>query len=90
MVVNVKKLFRKNKKKHLTDITLAATLDNIKNDVLWQPQQELESESGKSSEELKITGETWGTQKGRAAKVIPNGCVTEDYKNDETKVAENE
>jgi hypothetical protein len=31
---SVKKLFIKNKKKHLTAIHLTAILDNIKNDVL--------------------------------------------------------
>ena len=39
------------------------TLDNIKNDVLWQPYRETDSESGESSEELKNMGSPWVTPK---------------------------
>ena len=42
------------------------TLDNIKNDVLWQPYRNTESESGLSSEELKITGSPWPAHSDKA------------------------
>ena len=57
----------------MTDIHLDTTLDNIKNDVLWQPYRKKESESGESSEELKNTGSPWVTPKKKDASLEETG-----------------
>ena len=59
-------------------------LDNIKNDVLWQLRQETESESGKSSDELKNTGSDWAAQKTKGESLATLG----EAKQRETKGAQ--
>ena len=48
------------------ELRLCPDIEIIKNDVLWQPYRKTESESGKSSEELKITGSPWPAHSDKA------------------------